>query len=174
MKKRKDHEFFICVHLRLSAVSIRSYQCGAARVFVLADLAREGAAGLLEAGEIPEIRKIAALLRFDRLHRAVFAVRKNALAVRFFHQRQAAPVVAQPRELLDELIYDHALERREPRDFRVGQTHLARPAAAGRATLTFQKYRHAAGYRNRRRRARQKLALACVLRFCYTPSSFFA
>ena len=36
----------------------------------------------------------------------------------------------------------------EARDFRVRQAHLARPAAAGRATLTFIKNRHAENYPN--------------------------
>lgn len=40
-------------------------------------------------------------------------------------------------------MFADALERGEPGDFRTRQTHLPRPAATGRATLTFKKNRHA-------------------------------
>ncbi len=112
-------------------------------MFLLADESRDGAAGFFKTGEIPEVRKIAALLRLDGLHGAIVAVQKNAAAVRLFLQRETAAIPTQPRKLLDELGFVQTLERGEPRDFRLRQTHLARPAAAGRAALTFIKNRHA-------------------------------
>ena len=117
-------------------------------MFGLADFARERPAGLLEAGKIPEVRKITALLRLHRLHRAIFAFQKNARAVRLFLQGQPAAIPAQPGEPLDEIRFAQAVERGEARDFRVRQTHLARPAAAGRATLALIKNRHAENYPN--------------------------
>ena len=114
----------------------------APRVFRLGDFARKGFAGLLKAGKIPEIWKVAALLRLDGLHGAVVAVQKNAPAVRFFLQSQPAAIPAQPRELLDEIRFAQAFERGEPGDFRIRQTHLPRPTAAGRAALTLIENRH--------------------------------
>ena len=111
-------------------------------VFRLGDFARKGFAGLLKAGKIPQIRKIAALLRLDGLHGAVIAVQKNATAVLLFLQGQSATIPAQSRELLDEVSLAHTLKRGEPRDFLIRQAHLTRPAAAGRATLAFIKNRH--------------------------------
>ena len=111
--------------------------------FLLADEARDGLADFFKAGKIPEVRKIAALLRLDGLHRAIAAFQKNATASRFFLQGQSAAIPAQPRELLDEIGFAHALERGEAGDFRVRQTHLPRPLAAGRAALAFKENRHA-------------------------------
>ena len=50
--------------------------------------------------------------------------RKMQLAFRFLLQRQAAPILPQAREMLDEIVFADALERGEPRDFFVRQTHL--------------------------------------------------
>ena len=111
-------------------------------MLLVAHIARHGVADFFVAGKVPKIWKIAALLRFHRLHRAIFTLKKNALAVGFFHQRQTAAVVAQSRELLDETVFAHALERGQLGDFLIRQTHLSRPAAAGGAMLTFQKNRH--------------------------------
>jgi hypothetical protein len=112
------------------------------RKFFIADEARNGMASFLEAWKIPEIRKIAALLRLDRLHGAIFAVEKNALTILFFLQGKSATIPAQPRKLLDEIIFADTFKRGEPRDFFVPQTHLPRPAATGRATLAFVKNWH--------------------------------
>ena len=111
--------------------------------FWLAQFAGNGPADLFKAGEIPEIWEIPALLWFDRLHRAIVSRQKNALAVWVFLQGQSLAVMTQPREMLDEFIFGEALEGGEPGDFRLGQAHLSRPAAAGGATLTFKKNRHA-------------------------------
>ena len=125
-----------------AVVPLRFDQRDAALEFLLADFTRDGAARFLEAGEIPEVRKIAALLRLDGLHGAIIAFQKNAAAIRLFLQGQSAAIPSQPRELLDEIGLAHTLERSEPGDLHVRQTHLSRPAAAGRATLTFIKNRH--------------------------------
>jgi len=115
----------------------------AALIFRLADFVREGVTGFLEAGKIPEVWEIAALLRLDGLHGTIITVQKNAAAIRFFLQGQPATIPGQPRVLLDEIGLVHAFERREPRDLLSRQTHLPRPAAAGRATLAFIENRHA-------------------------------
>ncbi len=99
-------------------------------------------ANLLEAGEIPEIRKVAALLRLHGLHGATFSFQKDTLAVGLFLQRQPAAIPAQPSELLDEIGFAQALEISEPGDFRIRQAHLPRPATAGRAALAFEKDGH--------------------------------
>src|SRR5882724_166202 len=112
------------------------------RKFFVADKTRNGAAGFLEAGKIPEIRKIPALLRLDRLHGAIFAVEENALAIWFFLQGKSATVPAQPRELLNKFIFTDVFEFGETGDFFVRQTHLSRPTATGRAALTFIKNWH--------------------------------
>ncbi len=100
-------------------------------------------ADFLEAGKIPEVWKIAALLWFDRLDGAVVALQKNAATIRFFLQGQSAAIPAQPRELLDEIRFSDALKDGEPGDLFILQFNLPRPAAAGRAALTFIKNRHA-------------------------------
>ena len=134
--------FLICVYLCLSVASLSFYQRDAARVFGLGDFARKGFAGLLKAGKIPEVRKIAALLRLGGLHGAIVAVQKNAAAARFFLQGQPAAIPAQPRELLDKIGLAQTFERGEPRDFFICQTHLPRPATTGRAALTIVENRH--------------------------------
>jgi hypothetical protein len=44
--------------------------------------------------------------------------------------------------LLDEIGFAQAFEGGEPGDFRLRQSHLSRPATAGRATLTFKENGH--------------------------------
>jgi hypothetical protein len=123
-------------------VSLQFYQGHSPLKFRLADFPWNRLADFFEAGEIPEIGKLATLLRLHRLDGAILTFEENAFSVRFFQQRQTAPVRAQPRELFDEITLVHAFERRQPHDFRIIQTHLPRPAAAGRAALTFQKNGH--------------------------------
>ncbi|HTY88554.1 MAG TPA: hypothetical protein VMB80_13890 [Candidatus Acidoferrum sp.] len=123
-------------------VSIQLYARDAALIFVLGNFAREGMADFFEAGEIPQVRKLAALPRFDGLNGAVVAFQKNAGAVGFLLEGQSQPVLAQPGELLNEIVLADPLELCQSGDFRVRQAHLPRPAAAGGATSTFQKNRH--------------------------------
>jgi len=111
--------------------------------FLRVQIHGNGAADLFRPGKIPKIGEILALPGLDRLHRAIISVQKNAFVIGFFLQRQPLAILPQPSETLDEFVFAEALEGGQPRDFRVGQTHLSRPAAAGRATLTFQKNRHA-------------------------------
>lgn len=123
-----------------------SFQSDLSRVpfiFRGADFAGNRMANFLEAGKIPEIGKLAALLRFDRLDRAIVAFQKNTGAVRLFPQRQPAAIPTQPGELLDEIGFAQALECSDSGNFFVCQSHLPRPPTAGRATLTFQENGHA-------------------------------
>ena len=71
---------------------------------------------------------------------------EDAFAIGFLHQRQAVPILGEPGEALDEFHFRHALERRQARDFAFGQAHVARPPAAGGATLALMIYRHATSY----------------------------
>ncbi len=98
---------------------------------------------LFRSGKIPAVGKIPALLGFDRLDGAIVAVQKNAFVVGLVLQGQAGAIASQPRESLNEFILAQALESGQPRDFTFLQPDLSRPAAAGRATLAFQKNRHA-------------------------------
>src|ERR1051325_8665488 len=113
-----------------------------APILLRTDDPRHRLANLLETGEIPEIRKIPALLRLHRLHGAIVAVEKNALAVWLVRQRQADSIAGEPGELLNELHLAHDLERREARDLGIPQAHLPRPATASRATLALMEDRH--------------------------------
>ena len=100
--------------------------------------------GLLEAGEIPQVRKVAALLGLHRLHGAFAAVQKHALAILLFRERKPASITREPGVTLDEFHFAESLVRRETRGFAVGQAHVARPPAAGSAALAFVKDRHGA------------------------------
>jgi len=111
-------------------------------IFLIAYEPGNGPAGLFEAGEIPQVRKVAALLRLDRLNGAFVAFKKDAGAVRIFRQREAEAILCQPREALDEGDFAHFEKRREPCDFAVLESHFARPPAAGGAALAFMKHRH--------------------------------
>ncbi len=102
-------------------------------------------ADLFESRKVPTVWKIPASLRFDGLNRAIIAVEKNTRAVRLFLQYEPATVVAQPGELLDEVVFAHVLQRRKPADLGIRHKHLSRPAAAGGATLTFVEDRHGGG-----------------------------
>jgi hypothetical protein len=110
---------------------------------LLADLARNRVADFLETGEIPKIRKIAALLRLHRLNRAVVASEENALPVGLVPQGQSAPVCAQPRVSLDEFVLAELEEGGEARDGLIIQPHLSGPPATGGAALAFVENRHA-------------------------------
>ena len=94
-------------------------------------------AHFFETREVPQIGKIAALLWFDRLNRAVVAFEKNAFAIRFVEQGQSISVTGKPGVSLDEIEFAQFLEHRQSLDFFVGQPHLARPSAASGATLAF-------------------------------------
>lgn len=99
-------------------------------------------ANVFKPRKIPSIRKIAALLRLDRLHRAIVAFEENAFAGGLVFQRQPVPALIQARELLNEIELAHFFECRESGNFLPGQPHLSRPPATGRAALAFKKNRH--------------------------------
>ncbi len=84
------------------------------------------AADILEAGEVPEIWKIPALLRLDSLHGTIIANQENTFAIGLLLQSQPATVVAQPCESLNEVVFVQAFECRQPRNFGVVQAHLHR------------------------------------------------
>ncbi len=113
-----------------------------ATVFQLRDAARDGAAVFFRTGKIPKVREVAALLRFHGLHRAFLAIEEKALAVGLFLQGKPTSVLAQPGKLLDEVVFAQDFERGDLGDFRLRQSHLPWPAAAGRAALAFVKNRH--------------------------------
>ena len=112
-------------------------------ILLITDHPGNGAAEFSRTRKVPKIRKIPALLWFDRLHGAVFAVEENAFSIRLVRKGKSPPILGQPGELLDKFWLCHSLAGRQPGDFRLGQTHLPRPATAGRATLTLQKNWHA-------------------------------
>ena len=99
-------------------------------------------ADFFETREIPQIGEILALLGFYGLHGAGFALEEDAGAVRLFLQRQALAVMAEPRELLDEIVLGHSLVGGETRNFGIRQPNLPGPAAAGGAALAFQEDGH--------------------------------
>ncbi len=83
----------------------------------MADLTPHGAAKTFRAGEVPKIRKIAALLGFDRLHKTSPTFEKDAFAIGFLLQGQSAAVGTQTRVALDEVELAELQERCEARDF---------------------------------------------------------
>lgn len=101
-----------------------------------------GVAGLLEAGEFPEVRKVPALLGFHRLHRAIATFKEQALAVCLLNERKPAPIPGEPGEALDELVFSQRHEGSQAADLVVIHADVARPPAAGSATLAFVEDRH--------------------------------
>ena len=99
-------------------------------------------ADLFKTGKVPKVRKIPASLRFDGLNRAILAVEKNTRTIRLCLQYEPTAVVAQPGELLDEVVFAHVFERRELGDLGISHADLPRPTAAGGATLAFVEDRH--------------------------------
>jgi hypothetical protein len=101
-----------------------------------------GAAGLAEAGEIPKIGKIAALLWFDGVDGAIAAVKEDAFTVGFVLESQTLAIAGQASELLDEIEVAEAAKGGDACDFIVGQTNLSGPPAAGGTAIAFEKNRH--------------------------------
>ena len=129
-------------HLLKGASSALSNQ---AHVFVFADFTWNGATMILRAGVSPQIRKVAALLRLHGLHGAGVTLQEHTCATGSFLQGKSAPVMRQPREALDEVVLAQFVEPGESGDLLAGQPDLARPAAAGRATLAIMINRHNQG-----------------------------
>ena len=99
-------------------------------------------AGLFEAGESPEIRKVPALLGFYGLHRAIATLQELALAVGLLDQRKPAAIARQPGKALDELAFGQGHEVGQSPNLLVAHTDVARPPATGGATLAFVEDRH--------------------------------
>lgn len=97
---------------------------------------------LFEAWKIPEIGKVPALLGFHRLDGTLIAHEELALTVGLFQQRQALSVRTKPGVMLDEFGFMQAEIGSDTRQFHIGQTDLARPAATRRASLAFVENRH--------------------------------
>lgn len=98
----------------------------------------------LEAGKVPKIRKVSALLRFHRLDGTVVADEKRTFAIRFFEQRKPTAIRTQARVPRNELRLTQAQIRRNARDLGFGQADLAGPAATRGAALAFMENRHGA------------------------------
>jgi len=73
-------------------------------MLLLAHHSGDGVANLFEPGEIPEIRKIPALLGFDRLNDAILPLEKDAFPIGFIRQGQALPIGKQSHVPLDEFL----------------------------------------------------------------------
>jgi hypothetical protein len=63
----------------------------------------DGAAGFLEAREVPQVRKIPALLRLHRLDGTIVDVEEDTLATGFLFEGQATSILGEAGEALDEL-----------------------------------------------------------------------
>jgi len=111
--------------------------------FVRTHLPRNGMADFLEAGKIPKIREVAALLGLHRLDGAIIADQELTFAIRLFKQRQTFAIRTHPRMAFDELRFAHVEVRRNLRNLGIGQPYLSRPATTRRAPLTFVENRHA-------------------------------
>jgi hypothetical protein len=68
--------------------------------------------------------------------------KKNAFAVGLFGQGQSTTVGSEAHILLDEFVFGHSFERREPGQFSVFEMHLAGPATTRRAALAFVENGH--------------------------------
>ena len=55
-------------------------------VFLFANKFGNGVALLFEPRKVPKVGKLAALLRFDGLHGAIIALKKDALTIGFFSE----------------------------------------------------------------------------------------
>ena len=111
-------------------------------VFVFRDFAWDRTAKFIRGCVSPQIGKIAALLRFYGLNGATVADEKHARAIGFLLQGESTSVVGEPSEALDEIVLGQLVERGERSDLVVSQSHLTRPATAGRAALAVVKDWH--------------------------------
>jgi len=102
----------------------------------------DGVADFSETGKVPEIWKVPALLRLDRLNRAIVSLEENASAVRLFSQNQTTAIRTQAHEALNELVLGKALVHGQTRQLGFGHPHLSGPTAASGATPAFVKDRH--------------------------------
>ena len=111
-----------------------------------AHLARQGPADLLESWKIPQIGEVTALLRLDFLHDAISPIEKSAFAVWVFVKGETAPIGSESRIVLDEIEFAQTEVFGHATDLLIADTHLPRPATAGRAAVAFVKDRHDLAY----------------------------
>ena len=112
------------------------------RIFIAAHNDCLGAASTLKPREIPQVRKITALLWFYTINPTVISFEKNALPIRFVLKRKSLPIACQPCKFLHEVEFADVQKLRRPRDLGIAQPYLPGPAAARGATIAFEKYRH--------------------------------
>jgi len=89
-----------------------------------------GLADFAPTGEVPCVRKAAALVGFDGLDLAILAVEKNAGAVGLIDQGKTTTVGAKAGVCSDELGLLHFQERGDGGDLFFGNFYVPRPAAA--------------------------------------------
>lgn len=77
------------------------------------------------------------MLRLHRLDYAIIAFEEDAFASGFIDERKPQPIQAQLGVTLDELMLAQAQMSRHAGDLFIANTHLTRPATAGRAALAF-------------------------------------
>jgi hypothetical protein len=106
------------------------------------------AAKLFESRKIPEVWKVAALLRFDGVDAAIAIGQEDAGAIVLIGESQAGPLLIQARECLDELVFGKPKELRHSSDFSFREAHLPGPAAARSAAVAFEENRHCPEYRH--------------------------
>jgi hypothetical protein len=85
--------------------------CQQSLILLVADQLRNSVANFLEPGKVPQIWKGSALLRLDRLDRAIVSIQKNALPIGFFGKCQPLPVGAKSHVLLYKFMLAEAFER---------------------------------------------------------------
>ena len=99
-------------------------------------------AKFLRSGKVPQIRKIPALLWFDGLNSTILPFQKDTFTIGLIHECQSTSILGEAGKFMNEGHLGEMFEGGQPGNFGLGQTHLAWPAAAGGATLTFQKDWH--------------------------------
>ena len=119
----------------------------------------------LEAGKVPEVRKIAALLRLYGLDGTIVADEELTFAVGLFEQRKPFAIRPHARVTSDELCFAQIEMCGDARNLRVGQSHLTRPPATGRATLALVENWHVniSATKAHQRNAETKRAIAVGL-----------
>ena len=95
-------------------------------------------AALLPTGEVPFIREIPALLRFDRLNAAALRGQHAAGAITIvgINERQATPVALQAAIAVNKCLFAHAEIGCNGCYVLIRQADVSFPAAAGSAALT--------------------------------------
>jgi hypothetical protein len=109
---------------------------------ILIDRNGDCVALILKPGEIPKIRKIAALLRFHRLNAATASLQKDALPVLLVFECQALAVLTKAREFVDESGFFGPEMPADPGDLLAREGNVPGPTATGGTPLAFVKGGH--------------------------------